>query len=60
MHVIALCEYAFIAQLDRVADYESVGYRFDSYWTHQFGFAVNCTMTVTLFDILFGSIPELW
>ena len=24
-----------IAQLDRVPDFESVGYRFDSYWAHQ-------------------------
>ena len=39
-------EYAPIAQLDRVSDYESEGCRFDSYWVHyreiaQFGRALG-------------------
>ena len=39
-------EYAPIAQLDRVSDYESEGCRFDSYWVHyreiaQFGRALR-------------------
>ena len=56
-------EYAPIAQLDRVSDYESEGCRFDSYWVHyreiaQFGRALGLGPRGRRFESCFPDLAK--